>query len=193
MSHSPPAAGPCRPSPHSAPVLALFPAPLRGLAAGSAAAIAATLCLPLLAQPAQAAGSVAVRYVDPAHFTDIGFGSLDRERTLRSLTEVFEQLGRQLPDGQTLSLEVLDVDLAGEVWPRIGLEYRVLRGGADWPRMTLRYTLQADGRTLKAGESRLADMTYLFTLRGLTAKDSNLPYERRMVERWFGDTFPAAP
>ena len=143
--------------------------------------------------PAEAAGHVAVRFIEPERFTDIGFGSFDRERSLHSLTEVFERLGKKLPDGQTLSLEVLDVDLAGEVWPRIGLEYRVLRGGVDWPRMTLRYTLQAQGRTLQTGEARLADMSYLFMLRGLTARDSGLPYERRMVERWFIDTFPPGP
>ncbi len=152
-----------------------------------------SLGLGALPAPAQAAGTVAVRFIEPERFTDIGFASFDRERSLLSLTEVFERLGKKLPDGQTLSLEVLDVDLAGEVWPRIGHEYRVLRGGADWPRMTLRYTLQAQGRTLQTGEARLADMSYLFMLRGLTAQDSNLPYERRMVERWFSDTFPSAP
>ncbi len=156
-------------------------------------ALATALAAYVLALPAQAAGSVAVRYVDPEHFTDIGFGSFERERTLRSVTEIFERLGNKLPDGQTLSLEVLDVDLAGDIWPRIGQEYRVLRGRVDWPRMNLRYTLQAQGRTLQTGEARLADMSYLFMLRGLTAQDSNLPYERRMVERWFSDTFPSAP
>ena len=64
-------------------------------------------------------------------FTDVGFATIDRERTLQSLTQHFEALGRRLPDGQTLRVEVLDVNLAGEVWPRGPSEVRVLRGRAD--------------------------------------------------------------
>ena len=61
---------------------------------------------------------------------------------------VYSRLGRRLPDGQTLTIAVLDLDLAGSLRPTPTGELRVLRGGADWPSMSLRYTLQADGRTL---------------------------------------------
>lgn len=139
---------------------------------------------------ALAAGSTQVSYVHPEKFTDAGFGSFDRNRTLQSLTQHLEALGKRLPDGQTLLVEVLDVDLAGEVWPRGAHEARVLRGRADWPHMTLRYTVLDGSRTVKAGEARLADMSYLFDQRRL-AQYGDLPYEKRMLERWFNEQIAA--
>ncbi len=161
-------------------------------AARRAAAAGLVVTLALAASGAARAGAIEVHFVDPEHFTDIGFASFERERALSTLTQAFERLAGKLPDGQTLKLEVLDVDLAGNVWPRFGNEYRILRGGIDWPRMTVRYTLSAEGRTLKTGQDKLADMNYLFNLRGVTASDGNLPYEKRMLERWFAETFLAA-
>lgn len=143
--------------------------------------------------PALALGSAEVRYVEPEKFTDIGFGSIERERTLQSLTQHFEALGKRLPDGQTLRVEVLDVNLAGEVWPRGAHEVRVLRGRADWPRMTLRYTVLDGGRTVKTGEAQLADMNYLYGPQG-PQQYGDLPYEKRMLDHWFKEEIaPAAP
>lgn len=159
-----------------------------------------TLGLTLLAascaflQPAMAAGTVEVSFVAPAQFTDVERGVIDRERTLRSLSEILQTLGRALPDGQTLSLEILDVDLAGEIEPLRWSwhDLRVLRGGVDSPRMTVRYTLQADGRTIKAGQAQLSDMNYLFAARGHPLRHSGvLPYETRMLKQWFDENFAA--
>lgn len=143
--------------------------------------------------PSVAAGSAEVRYLQPQKFTDAGFGSFERERTLLSLTQHFDALARRLPDGQTLRVEVLDVDLAGEVWPRGPNEVRVLRGRADWPHMTLRYTLLDGSRTVKAGEARLADMSYLFSPQRIQ-QYGDLPYEKRMLDDWFKETIaPTTP
>lgn len=157
-----------------------------------AAALAATFALAAAPLPAHAAGLVEVSYVQPEQFADVGRGVFERERTLRSLTRHFEQLGQKLPTGQTLRVEVLDVDLAGFVRPFGVHELRVLRGGADWPHMTLRYTLVAEGRTVKAGEDQLADLNYMFYLRGGADQGGDLPYEKRMLERWFGANFAVA-
>ena len=147
-----------------------------------------------LLQPAAAAGRVEVKFVDAAQFTDAGPSVIDRERTLHSLSAYLQSLGPALPDGQTLSLDVLDVDLAGEVEPlRWGWsDLRVLRGGADGPHMTLRYTLQAAGHTLKTGQAQLSDMNYLFASRGYPVRQSGaLPYETRMLRQWFDENFAA--
>ena len=136
------------------------------------------------ASPSGAAGNAQVSYVQPDKFTDAGHGGFDRERTMQSLTQHFDTLGKRLPDGQTLRVEVLDVDLAGEVWPRGPHEVRVLRGRADWPHLTLRYTVLDNNRTVKAGEARLTDMAYLFD-RHRQAQYSDLPFEKRMLDRWF--------
>ena len=146
--------------------------------------------------PAAAAGSVEIKYVEAENFADVGRNAIDRERTLKLMSEYLQTLGTRLPDGQTLRLEVTDLDLAGNVEPfgwRSSSEVRVMRGRADWPHMNLRYTLLTNGRVLKSGESRLADINYLYSMRGseqLRANDG-LAYEKRMVRRWFDETFPA--
>lgn len=145
------------------------------------------MTLAVAAQAARAAGIVAVHYVAPDRFADIGRWNANQEQNLASLSAIFKGLGKQLPNGQTLQLKVLDVDLAGDVeW--VGThQLRIVRGRADWPRMTLRYTLMQGEQTLKSGESQLSDLGYTFGLTRLR-DDSPLPYEKRMVEDWFKRT-----
>ena len=138
-----------------------------------------------LLMPAQAAGSVEVRWVEPARFSDVSRNPVDRDHELQALGQYISQLGSRLPDGQTLLIEVTDLNLAGELQPFSWRDARVLRGGADWPRMELRYSLQAGGRTLQSGQAQLSDMNYFFGLRN----SERLGYEKRMVERWFKDQF----
>jgi len=138
---------------------------------------------------ARAAGQVEVNYIQAERFIDIGQGSFERERNQGNLNQVFQRLAKQLPDGQTLKLDVLEVDLAGEVHPGSVQDYRIMRGGVDWPRIKLRYTLQAGDQTLKSGEQYLSDMNYLFPARNFSQVDGPLPYEQRMIARWFTDTF----
>jgi len=139
--------------------------------------------------PVLAAGTVEVSWVQPETYSDAGRSVVDRERTMKSLGEYLTQLGRQLPDGQTLKLEVLDVDLAGEIEPMGWHDVRILRGRADWPHMTVRYTLQGGGQTLKAGEAQLSDMNYFAFQHGLGKYGSELAHEKRMIAQWFSDNF----
>ena len=139
--------------------------------------------------PAYAAGKVDVSYVKPEEFRDAGRSVIDGERTLAGLTQYLHRLAKQLPDGQTLRLEVTDIDLAGEIHPSLRLnDLRVLRGGADWPHLNLRYTLLDGSRTLKSGEAKLSDPAYMFSSRGHPAADSEMSYEKRMLKQWFDET-----
>lgn len=134
---------------------------------------------------AHAAGTVEVRWLQPERFSDIGRNAVDRERALAGLEQILKQLGPRLPDGQTLVLDVSDVDLAGEIEPGRLHDIRVLRDRADWPRMSLHYTLRAGPQTLKSGDARLADMGYLH---GPPAGGGYV-FEQRMIDRWFQATF----
>jgi Protein of unknown function (DUF3016) len=154
---------------------------------------AATLGLAGLSA-AQAAGQLDVSFVKPEEFRDLGRVTADRDRAIKTLTEYLQQLGRQLPDGQTLRLEVTDIDMAGEIHPSASLtDIRIARGGADWPYLALRYALTEGGRTLKSGESRLSDMAYLFSRRGYPATDNQMYYEKRLLRDWFDQTILARP
>lgn len=155
----------------------------------AAAAVASAALATLLAGTAHAAATVEVRYVAPDNFADIGRSSWDRERALKTLTAHLQKLGQTLPDGQTLRLEVTDIDLAGDIRPWGWHELRVLRGQADWPQITLSYALLEGERTLKSGDVRLSDLAYMQTLNGRDRPGEELAVEKRMVRRWFAETF----
>lgn len=146
------------------------------------------------ALPATAAGRVEVSFVEPDSYTDIGLAGYERERTLKTLEAYLRSLGRALPDGQTLQIEVTDVDLAGNLEP-FGLhpyrDTRILRGRADWPRLNLNYTLKVDGQAPNTGSVRLTDISYLYALRGSSRAAEEMTYEKTMIKRWFEATFVA--
>lgn len=152
----------------------------------AAAALALATC-------GAAQAEVSVTYVKPDQFSDVPYGVRERETVMKELTAHFNELGRQLPAGQTLKVEVLDVDLAGWVYPRRwGPDnIRVLRGGADWPHMHLRFTLEENGKVVRSGDSQLANMSYQMRMNRY-ASDDPLRYEKQMMDDWFKQEFGPA-
>ncbi len=142
----------------------------------------------LVAGAAQAAGSVQISFVEPENFADVRDRTYSREQNLKALEQVITSAAQPyVADGQTLKIEVLDVDLAGEVRPGArAWDVRVLRGRADWPRITLRWSI--DGATPRSGEAVVQDMAYLQRLPTAQA-DSALVHERRMLDEWFKQQF----
>lgn len=144
----------------------------------------------LLALGAGAASAgVTVHYVESDKFSDLPFAPWERKEVLDSLADYFAQLGKSLPAGQELTVDVTDIDLAGREYPnmRAGNDLRVLKGMADWPVMELRYTLSANGQVVKSGNAKLSDMNYLH--RSSRLHDSEpLRFEKRMIQEWFDKT-----
>jgi hypothetical protein len=155
--------------------------------------IATAVLLSLAATTASAAGTVNVTFVDPDKYYDAGNTKREVPDNLKAIEQHLKDLGqRYLPDGQVLSITVLDIDLAGYMKPLAGQarEVRVARGGADWPRFTLHYALQADGQQIKSGDEVVADMnygrhgqTYVYTNR------DPLRFEKQMLEGWLRSRF----
>jgi hypothetical protein len=108
---------------------------------------------------------------------------------LKDLTEHFQKLGKQLPPDENLAIEVLDIDLAGRIYPgmRSGRDIRILKGGADWPHMRLRYSLDAGGKVIDSGEADLSDMMYMQRLNRYSDGDT-LRFEKQMIDAWFDKT-----
>ncbi len=154
--------------------------------------VLATAALALLAAgSAQAVGRAEVSFVQPEKFSDAGFGSVERARTLKALSQQFDRLAERLPDGQVLKVAVTDVDLAGEVDTLSVHPIRVMGQLPDAPRMTLKFELLQGDRLLASGEDQLTDLAY--RLGALRTRDSGpLPYEARMLERWFDARFAQA-
>ena len=96
-----------------------------------------------------AQAGVTVTFVEPDRYTDVGrFSHSNRSaEVMKDLEAHLVKLGRRMPPGQDLAIEVLDIDLAGEERFHSGgaNDVRVLRGRADWPSIRLRYTLERDG------------------------------------------------
>ena len=136
-----------------------------------------------------APAAVTVSYDHPENFTDLPFTPWDREQVLKELAEHFQKLGKALPPGQDLKIDVLDVDLAGREQPsrRGAHEIRVLKGEADWPRIHLRYSLEAGGKVIKSGDAQISDMMYMGRLNRYSDGDT-LQYEKQMLDDWFKKT-----
>jgi hypothetical protein len=151
---------------------------------------AVLIALAGLATANAAAGQVVVEFVEPARFSDAGFGEVETGRTVDALTRHLQGFASRLPEGQSLRVEVLDVDLAGWVAPGSRRDVRVLRGGADAPSIRLRYALTSEGRTLLAGEDRLTDLGYLSSS-ALKQTPGEYGHELRLLDDWFKERFAA--
>ncbi|MBB3220826.1 DUF3016 domain-containing protein [Pseudoduganella umbonata] len=138
----------------------------------------------LLAASGMASAGAKVTYVDTEKMTDVPRFASDRESMEIHFREHLELLAKKLPAGQQLNVEFLDIDLAGDQFPRVAVQdVRVLKGRADWPRMHFRYTIEQDGKVVKSGEPKLADPNYLMG----TNRWNNEQYshEKQMLEDWF--------
>jgi uncharacterized lipoprotein YbaY len=137
-----------------------------------------------------ASAAVNVTFIAPENFTDLSRSAVDREHLLHNLQTYFAKLGTRLPADRNLTVEVLDIDLAGRMEPYRYLadEIRVVRGRADWPRMQLRYSLASNGKVISQGEEWIADMSYRDSVHRHDSGDT-LQYEKRMLDDWFTTKF----
>ncbi|HWB50594.1 MAG TPA: DUF3016 domain-containing protein [Stellaceae bacterium] len=145
-----------------------------------------------------AAAEVQVTFVAPEHYTDAslynGYGAAGRAPALRQIEQTLHRLGeRYLRPSQRLSVDVLDVDLAGrfEPWRPQAFDVRLMRE-VTWPRIKLRYTLTEAGRPSRSGEEDVSDEMYL-TRAGIRSSVDVMPYEKAMLERWFRARFAETP
>lgn len=150
---------------------------IRKLTAGALLAIAAGVA---------SAGEVIVNYIQPENFSDIPTGG-EREQTLRDLTAHFVKLGKKLPPGQNLRIDVQNIDMAGGERPSgARTDLRVTNRSA-WPSIDLHYTLEMNGQVLSSGDAQLRDTAFLDRPNRYFNHDI-LRFEKRMVDSWFEKT-----
>lgn len=147
---------------------------------------AAALLLNLAMTPAFA--QVDVRFIAAERYTDAenrsGSG-LTLHATLTEVRRLFETLGVPLlRPGESLAIEVLDIDLAGLDAPSANVPYG-LRVVSDItpPRLRLRYALKARGRTLASGEETVTDLNFLMRY-GRGASGRSFHHERELIRDW---------
>jgi hypothetical protein len=137
------------------------------------------------------AGPVNVHWTDPMQFTELRY-SFNRNEAARGdwvvqLAEyIRDRAARQLPPGEHLDVEILDIERAGEYEYMFGpgvADIRVMRDVYP-PRMRLHVRRTgADGTVLEDGERRISDIAYLTGPQPLSNSDP-LRYEKRMIDRW---------
>ena len=136
------------------------------------------------------AGPVDVHWSDPTQFTELRY-SLNRHEAARGdwvvqLAEyIRDRAAQQLPPGERLDVEILDIERAGEYEYFFGpaTDIRVMRDIYP-PRMRLHVRRTgADGTVIEDGERRISDLAYLTGPQPLSNTDP-LRYEKRMIERW---------
>ena len=174
--------------------MSLFP---RALVAASLplllAACATTIPAAAPTGPA-VAPRVSVVYLKDKDYTDFSRTERDRLTMEKDLTSHFAALAQRLPAGQTLTIDVSDIDLAGRIdYGRARSDdLRIMTGRADWPQMTLHYTLASDGVVLRSADASLSDMDYQNHL-SLRSNTEPLRYEKQMIDDWFQKTFMPWP
>jgi hypothetical protein len=150
----------------------------------------AAVVVTIVLSPASSLADVNVRFVSPGHYTDAGSFGASRASTEAALRTHLDRLGKRfLAPGQTLTIDVLDIDLAGQHEPwRYGLEdVRIIRGVTP-PKIKLRYVLTERGRRTRSGEETLTDINYQMNPSARFSSDSYV-FEKALLDDWFRRTF----
>ena len=150
----------------------------------------------LVAAGVASAATVSVTFVQPEKFTDAGHSrGRATERDLAELREDLQQhlqrlADRKLAASDTLQVEVLDIDLAGDFEMNRLTRFsdvRVVRDIAS-PRIKLRYTGKLGDRVVTGAEEELSNMNFLWGHNRYSGGD-RLRYEKPMLDRWFEKRF----
>ena len=148
----------------------------------------AVIAAVVFAVSASASATATVTYADTKQMADVPRDQADRELMEAQLIELFNTFSSKLPAGQELKIEILDIDLAGEVFPRVAIRnVRVLKGLGDPPRIHLRYQIEQAGKVLSSGERKLVNHSY----QGSFNRYSNemFSHEKQMLDDWFRKEF----
>lgn len=112
----------------------------------------------------------------------------ERQALFAHLARTLTRLGRRdLPEGRSLEIRILDVRPAGrfEPWRPGADSVRILRDTTP-PSVRLSYRLVEGRRTLTAGEETVSDINYLWDPSARSSLGS-FPYETELVRDWFRD------
>lgn len=149
--------------------------------------VVASIILSLLPAVAMAADNVTVRFVSPDQYTDGDpRGGMPTKGVLEAFQRYFESAGgKRLHAGQQLAIDVLDIDLAGEISPRRAQGVRIM-GEVTPPRIRLAYRLTEGDKVVSEGNDFVVNSNYLADAPYRTDADP-LFYEKKMLDAWFND------
>ncbi len=140
------------------------------------------------------AGESEVIWTEPDKYTDVRSGNENRkhfkERIFKNFEKHFAKLSEKLPEGKTLKINVTNVDLAGDVRFSSMQQVRIVKD-IYIPRIEFSYELINTDKSIAAsGDVDLKDMGFM-TSSSSYKSNSVLYYEKRMIDKWFKNTFVA--
>ena len=144
----------------------------------------------LMLAPYTAQAGVSVRFINPERYTDANSYGLGSYRfTMTLVRQYLEDLGRALlQPGQDLTIDVLNIDLAGtSQLSRSGYDLRVMRDFTP-PSFRLRYVLKQQGRPPRSGEETVTDLNY----QAVGFASERFGYEKTLLRDWFRRRFGSA-
>jgi len=165
--------------------------------AAAATALFAAVAVAAFAAPGEPPARIQVTWAPIEQLAETGNnppnrGWLRPDQWMRSLGDRMRKTAdRILPPGQQLQIHVDDISLAGRLQPiyRPGQQDMRVMKESYWPWVNLHFVLRAaDGTTIREGEAKLSDGSYL---RRAVASDPNDPlrYDKRMVDEWLRTEF----
>ena len=137
--------------------------------------------------------SVSVTYVNPEQFTENRmYGRQDRFNRIDYLAQLkaylIEQAQAILKPGQSLHVDITDIQLAGAYEPWHGSQWDYVRVMRDVypPRIDLDFRLVGqDGNVLREGKRALRDLDYLQSSVSVSATEgAPLYYDKALLHRW---------
>lgn len=139
-----------------------------------------------------------VTFKDADGYIDATFERPRSERNQREVQDAVRKMFSELADkilapGQTLTVEVSDIDLAGRIEPMFAMadDIRIM-DSITWPRLKFRYAVREGGAVVTAGEADIHDFDYLNGFNRSFDSD-RLRYERQMLSDWFRKTLGRSP
>lgn len=141
-----------------------------------------------LAPAASTAGEAIVKFADAGDYTDFPYS--EAETLQKLIAEHFIKQAKNLPASVELKIEVLDIDLAGEIKAnfRTPTDIRVRKGRSDGPEMKVRFTVSENGKVVHSAEETMTDSNYLQRSNRYYNNDE-LRYEKQMIDDWLQARF----
>jgi hypothetical protein len=157
--------------------------------------LAITMLLPVAYAPAS---QIVAEFTDVDKFIDFSVNGLSEEKTLSifqaELKPELDRLAKKyLQDGQVLTLNFTDIDMAGDIQPwrnRYNADIRYVED-IYRPRLVFTYSLaDAEGNVLKEGEADIVDLAFMMnTLATFRAHHMSFFYELDLLSNWMRKTF----
>ncbi len=144
----------------------------------------------VILSPTVLASTIEVSFTQPDKYSDAhlnrDYGRGADDFVLKDLKAHIEKLAkRYLQPGQTLKMEIRDIDLAGQFEPwRVNFQDVRFMREVTWPRIKLHYSLEQDGKTLVSRDVTVIDQSYLQHGNSYFSSD-RLRYEKTMLDDWF--------